>query len=105
MQTVKDLILKTDFDLIAKDIERHHGNEHIPKIKLIYDQLSTMSSKQNLSNMMLFIRALKENEQGDEDVVVEHFDSNDTTLWFDVCGQDNNYDGLYSISSSDYAEL
>lgn len=55
--------------------------------------------------MVIFIRVFKENEQDDEDIVIEEFDNNDNTLMFDVCGEDNQYDGLYSIASSDYDEL
>lgn len=55
--------------------------------------------------MVIFIRALKENEQGDEDIVVQDFDNNDTSLMFDVCGEDTQYDRLYSIASSEYEEL
>lgn len=54
--------------------------------------------------MVLFITAFKENESG-EDVVIEHFDCDDTTVFFDVHGKDDNYEGLYSITSSPYGEL
>lgn len=58
-----------------------------------------MTFKDNIHNMVIFIRVLKEN------IVIQDFDNNDNTLMFDVCGEDNLYDGLYSIASSDYGEL
>lgn len=64
-----------------------------------------MPSRSNIHNMVIFIRVLKENEQCDEDLVIQEFDNNDSTLMFDVCGEDDQYDGLYSIASSEYEQL
>jgi hypothetical protein len=75
------------------------------KLKQVYTKLRNIPGKSNLNNMVLFIRVLKENEQSNEDVVIQDFDTNDSTLMFDVSGEDDQYDGLYSIASSEYDEL
>lgn len=105
MTTVKNIILQTDFDSVAKEIEMHYGDEHITRIEQVYTKLKSMDSKTNPSNMVIFIRAIRENERGDDDIVLIDFDPNDSDLAFDVCGEDEQYDGLYSIASSEYGEL
>lgn len=105
MTTVKDVILQTDFKTVSDEFLIHHGDKHIEKIKEIYSKLCNAESKTNRSNMIIFIRAIKENDQGDEDIVINDFDLNDNTLMFDICGKDDEYDGLYSIGASEYNEL
>ncbi len=105
MRTVKDVILQTNFRTVSDEFLIHHGDKHIEKIKEIYSKLCNAESKTNRSNMIIFIRAIKENDQGDEDIVINDFDNNDNLLMFDVCGEDDEYDGLYSIGSSEYDEL
>ncbi|GEM_PF-5291150 len=105
MTTVKEIILNTDLESVVKDVKLHYGEEHINTVKNVYLKLKNMASKKNTSNMVIFIRVLKENARGDEDVVISEFDNNDNSLMFDVCGEDDYYDGLYSIASSDYSEL
>lgn len=105
MVTVKDIILLTDFESVANEIKIHYDDEHMEILKQVYSKLCNMPCKSNKDNMVIFIRVLKENEQGDEDIVIQDFDNNDNTLMFDVCGEDDQYDGLYSIASSEYDEL
>ncbi len=105
MMTIKDIILRTDFEAVAHEVKIHYGNEHIQKLNEVYIKLKKIPCKKNTGNMVIFIRALKENDRGDEDEVIQDFDNNDNSLMFDVCGEDNQYDGLYSIASADYEEL
>lgn len=105
MITVRYINLHTDYESVAKEIKIHYGNEHMEKLKHVYTKLRNIPFKSNSNNMVLFIRVLKENEQSKEDVVIQDFDTNDNTLMFDVCGEDDQYDGLYSIASSEHEEL
>lgn len=105
MITVREIVLQTDFESVAKEIKIHYGDEQMKELKHVYSKLSNMPCKSNTNNMVIFIRVLKENEQGNEDIVIQNFDNNDNTLMFDVCGEDDKYDGLYSIASSEYDEL
>jgi hypothetical protein len=105
MKMFRDIIINTDFEIVATEIRKHYGHEHIQDMRRVFTKLKNTPYKSNINSMIIFIRALKENEQGDEDIVVQDFESNDTTLTFDVCGEDNKYDGLYSIASSEYDQL
>ena len=105
MTTVRDIILQTDFESVAKELKIHYGDEHMQKLENVYTELKNITCKDNTRNMVIFIRVLKENEQSNEDIVIQDFDNNDNTLMFDVCGEDDQYNGLYSIASSDYNEL
>ncbi len=104
MLTIKEVVTHTGFSSIATEFEIHYGGEHLSTIKSVYDKLLNTPSESNKSNMIVFIRTLKENEHGEYEVV-EEYENNDNTLWFDVSGEDNKYDGLYSIASSEYGEL
>jgi len=105
MTTVRDIILHTNFLSVAEEIKIHYGDEHMQKLENVYKILRDTPFKTNTYNMVIFIRVLKENEQDNEDVVIQDFNNNDNTLMFDVCGEDDQYDGLYSIASSEYDEL
>jgi hypothetical protein len=104
MITIKDIILKTEFGDVACEIKIHYGSDHMQELHHVFNKLQSLECKSNTNNMVIFIRALKENADG-EDIIIQDYDNNDTTLMFDVCGEDNKYDGLYSIASSDYEEL
>lgn len=105
MLTIGDLLFQTDFESIAREFEVHYNHKHIERLREIYLKLKNTPAEQNMYNMVVFIRAIKENEEGDEDVVVEEFDNDDTSIMFDVAGKDNQYDGLYSIASSAQGEI
>jgi hypothetical protein len=59
------------------------------EINRIFSKLRDMPSKSNTNNMVVFIRVLK-----DEDIIIQDFNNDDNTLTFDVCGEDDQYDGL-----------
>ena len=103
--TIKEIIMQTNINEVLERFEYYYGNEHSNKVKRVYVALRKTIPKKNKTNMKVFIRVLKENEQGDNDIVIERFDVNDTNLFFDVCGEDDKYDGIYSIASSKYDEL
>jgi len=105
MVTVKDIIQLTDFESVAKEIKIHYDDEHMEILKQVYSKLCNIPCKCNKNNMVIFIKVINENEQGDKDIDIQNFDNNDNTLIFDVCGEDDQYDGLYSIASSELDEL
>ncbi|MBE7045604.1 MAG: hypothetical protein E7397_08725 [Ruminococcaceae bacterium] len=102
--TIKDIITQTKLGEVLKTFEYYYGNSYSETVKSVYLKLKKITPQKNKRNMIVFIRVLKENEQGD-DVVTNDFDVNDKTLFFDICGEDNDYNGLYSISSEDYDQL
>lgn len=104
MTTVSDVIFKTNFEDVFAEYKKHYGEEHKIKVMDIVQKLKEMNPSQNSDNMILFIRAIQENECGD-DVVIDTFDCDDKTIFFDVCGKDDDYDGLYSIASTNYEDL
>lgn len=105
MTSVKDIIMHTDFESVSSELKIHYGEKHIQKLKTVYTKLRNIASSNNINNMALFIRVLKENEKGEEDIVIQDFDNNDCSLMFDVCGENDHFDGLYSIASSEYDDL
>lgn len=70
----------------------------------IFQKLKEITPIPNDFNMVLSIRAIKENELGD-DVVIDSFDCDDKDVFFDVYGKADDYEGLYSIASSAYEDL
>lgn len=104
MISVGEIISKINFDDVFVEYKKHYEEEHRSKVMDIFYKLKETNSCPNYYNMVLFITAIKENESG-EDIVIEHFDCDDTTVFFDVCGKDDNYEGIYSIASSPYEEL
>ena len=104
MVTVKDIILKTDFDGVFAEYKKHYEKDHKTKVMDIFQKLNEIHPSPNGCRMVLFIRAIRENESGD-DVVIDDFDCDDRSIFFDVCGKDDDYEGVYSIASSAYEDL
>ena len=104
MVTVSEIISEVDFEDVFAEYKKYYEEEHRAKVWDIFKRLKESNPAPNYSNMVLFIRAIKEDECGD-DVVIDDFDCDDRTLFFDVCGKDDDYEGLYSIASSTYEDL
>ena len=104
MVTVGELISKTNFDYVFSEYKKHYEEEHKTKVLDIFQKLKEANPSPNYDNTVLFIRAIKENECGD-DVVIDTYDCDDKSILFDVCGIADDYEGLYSIASSTYEDL
>lgn len=104
MTTVNEVISKVSFEDVFLEYKKHYAEEHRTKIKEIFQILKRITPSPNHSNMFLFIRAVKENEN-EEDVVTDSFECDDREVFFDVCGKDDDYEGLYSIASSAYEDI
>ena len=104
MVTVKDIILKTDFEDVFAEYKKHYEEAHKTKVMDIFQKLNEIHPSPASCRMVLFIRAIRENESGD-DVVTDDFDCDDKDVFFDVYGKENDYEGLYSIASSAYKDL
>ena len=102
--TIKDVIMETQKQDVLKTFAYFYGTIHLEKVKKIYEKLKESNVKPNETNMIFFIRVLEENEQGD-DVVVGEFDTENTNLFFDVCGENDSYEGLFSLADSEFDEL
>ena len=102
--TVKDIILKTDFEDVFAEYKKHYEEAHKTKVMDIFQKLNEIHPSPNGCRMVLFIRAIQENESGD-DVVTDDFDCDDKDVFFDVYGKADDYEGLYSIASSAYKDL
>lgn len=104
MITVGEIISQTNFDEVWEEYIKHDEEEHRTKVVDVFLKLNEAQPSENDDNMILFIRAIKENAHGD-DVVLEAFDCDDPSIFFDVCGIADDYDGLYSIASAAYGDL
>ena len=104
MVTVGGIISTTNFDEVWGEYIKHYEATHRTKVEDVFLKLKEAQPSENNDNMILFIRAIKENAHGD-DVVLETFDCDDPSVFFDVCGIADDHDGLYSIASADYGDL
>ena len=102
--TVQEILSKVDFDDVFAEYKKHYEEAHRTKVMDIFQKLNEIQSSPNGCHMVLFIRAIRENESGD-DVVTDDFDCDDRSVFFDVCGKDDDYEGVYSIASSAYEDL
>lgn len=102
--TVQEILSKVDFDNVFMEYKKHYEEEHKGKVMDIFQKLKEITPIPNDFNMVLSIRAIKENELGD-DVVIDSFDCDDKDVFFDVYGKADDYEGLYSIASSAYEDL
>ena len=102
--TVQEILSKVDFDAIFAEYTKHYEKDHKTKVMDIFQKLKEITPAPNGCNMVLSIRAIKENELGD-DVVIDSFDCDDKDVFFDVYGKADDYEGLYSIASSAYEDL
>lgn len=104
MVTVQEILSKVDFDNVFVEYKKHYEEDHKTKVMDIFQKLKEITPAPNGCNMVLSIRAIKENELGD-DVVIDTFDCDDKDVFFDVCGKADDYEGIYSIASSAYEDL
>lgn len=104
MLTVQEVLNQTTFAAVFAEFQKQYDAKYKMRIRAVFDAMKAARPTENRNNMVLFIRALREEADGDS-TVLEAFDANDTTIYFDVCGEDSEYDGLYSIASSEYADL
>lgn len=104
MVTVGEIISKTNFDEVGEEYIKHYEETHRTKVTDVFMQVKAARASENTDNMVLFIRAIKENGRG-EDEILETFDCDDPSVFLDVCGIADDYDGLYSIASADYGDL
>ena len=102
--TVQEILSKVDFDNVFMEYKKHYEEEHRIIVMDIFQKLKEITPIPNDCNMVLSIRAIKENELGD-DVVIDSFDCDDKDVFFDVYGKADDYEGLYSIASSAYEDL
>ena len=80
MITVGKIISKINFEDVFVEYKKHYEEEHRSKVMDIFYKLKETKSCPNHYNMVLFITAIKENENG-EDVLIEHFDCDDRTVF------------------------
>ena len=97
--TVQEILSKVDFDNVFVEYKKHYEEDHKEKVMDIFQKLKEITPIPNGCNMVLFIRAIQENESGD-DVVTDDFDCDDKDVFFDVYGKADDYEGIYSIASS-----
>ena len=104
MITIKDLISDLKFEDVYSEYSKHYDTVHKKIVENVFYTLLKTAPSANDCNMVLFIKAFKENSQGDDELV-DTFDCDDKSVFFDVWGIGDDYDGVYSIASSPYKEL
>lgn len=101
---VKDLLIKSSYKKIESKIKLHYGENELPSYKKLYFKLLNLKIDSVLdTDLYIFINAYKETE--DEDILVEIFNEDDTTLYFDVSGYELNESMIYSIAASSYPDF
>lgn len=92
--TFKQLIETIEFDDVWEIIIKHYkidSKYSKETYKNFYGKLLALVPDMNKDNMAIYIKILKDDENNDY-YFPENFNENDTELYFDVCGQDNNWD-------------
>ena len=105
MVTLKHLIAETDYCKVWECLKRHYKDmkeSSIENFKMLYERFATLTPAENKKNMFIYINVFKD-DGNDDYICPESFDENDTELYFDVCGKDNEWCG-YSLVANSFEE-
>ncbi|MGB7605361.1 MAG: DUF6557 family protein [Lutisporaceae bacterium] len=109
MVTFKQLIVETDFSKVWQFITRHY--EIRKEISIdnfkdnyndLYEKLSALAPTENTKNMYIYINVFKD-DGNDDYYCPDSFEENNSELYFDVCGKDDELCG-YSIVASSFED-
>ena len=102
---IMDILKNCPYEKFESKIKLHYGISELDKCRKLYYELKNMTiTKKLLKDLYVYITAYKEIEDY-EDIKVDNFDENDTTLYFDVSGYEISGDIIYSISASCYSDF
>jgi len=99
MTTFGDIFSGLRFEDVFAEYAKHYDPTHRERVLAVFRNIQRALPAANPDRMTVFIRVLR------EETLVEAFDPDDNTLFFDVCAIDDTYDGLWSVASSPYGEL
>ena len=100
-----DIIKNCPYKKIEDKIKMHYGTKELKDYKKLYYRLKSMNIDTTHSgDLYVYIIAYKESED-DEDIKIDDFDENDTSLYYDVSGYTMPQKKVYSISSSYYSDF
>jgi len=105
MITLGNLIKQTNFNDVMNCITSHYEtrkHDSFENFKNLYDKLTKIIPVKNSTNMFIYINAFKEDEDG-EYYRVRDFNEDDTNVFFDVSGKDNEHYG-YSLAACSFEE-
>ncbi|WP_024858636.1 DUF6557 family protein [Ruminococcus albus] len=102
--TIYDILSQTPFTEISEKIQMFYGNMDIDKFAELYNKLLSITAAHTDKKFTVYISAFRISDS-DEDEYVEHFDENDTSLYYDVRGNYGNDDQVYSIAACDYLDF
>lgn len=102
--TIYDILKQTPFTEISEKIQKFYGNKDIDKFAELYNKLLSITSDHTDKKFTVYISAFRISDS-DEDEYVEHFDENDTSLHYDVRGNYDDSDQVYSIAACDYSDF
>lgn len=102
MRTLKQLIIETDYSKVWECIKRYQKNmkeNSVDNFKNLYEKFVTFTPTENKKNMFIYINVYKDDGK-DDYFCPETFDENDTELYFDVCGKDDEWCGYSLVANS-----
>lgn len=102
--TIYDILKQTEFAEISERIQKFYGSKDIDKYAELYNKLLSITSNHIDKKFTVYISAFRISDS-DEDEYVEHFDENDTSLYYDVRGNYDDEDQVYSIAACDYSDF
>ncbi|MCR5541873.1 MAG: hypothetical protein K6F71_13785 [Ruminococcus sp.] len=102
--TIYDILKQTPFTEISEKIQKFYGNKDIDKFAELYNKLLSITSDHTDKKFTVYISAFRISDS-DEDEYIEHFDENDTSLHYDVRGNYDDQDQVYSIAACDYSDF
>ena len=102
--TIYDILKQTEFAEISERIQKFYGSKDIDKYAELYNKLLSITPNHKHKKFTVYISAFRITDSV-EDEYVEHFDENDTSLYYDVRGNYDDEDQVYSISTCFYADF
>jgi len=92
------------YEKIEEKIKIHYGTKEIDRYKKLYYYLKNMQVNSTSNEILcIYISAYKEDE--DEDIKIDDFMEDDTSLYYDVSAYEKNDDKVYSIAATKYSDF
>lgn len=98
------MIKNCPYEKVEQKIRLHYGDEQLDQYRDLYNNLINMKlSPPAHGNLEVYIIAYREGKE--EDIRVDEFDDDDTSLYFDVSGFSIEEKLVYSIEAASYSDF
>lgn len=100
---IYEAILNTEFESVFRILKRNYSIENGYEYKNLYSQLQNMNPT-NVGLLTIFVNVYM--ESGEDSILIENFNENDLSLYFDISAYKTEGDDcIYSIASIKYSDF